>query len=218
MLTLFHTAAANEALFANLLNEIAPDIPAQHIVDDSILPDVRAAGLTDQIKQRVADTILNAIKAGSDVVLCTCSTIGGCAEDAQQLTEKTVQRVDRAMAENAVATGSRIIVAATLASTLPPTCELVLDAATKAGRKIELIEVFCASAWPKFEAGDRDGYFADIAAELRKVANQGDVVVLAQASMAGATAFCTDLPIPVLSSPRLGVEAAVNAYRLATKE
>ncbi len=218
MLTLFHTAAANEALFANILNEIAPDIPAQHIVDDSILPDVRAAGLTDQIKQRVTDTILTAINAGSEVVLCTCSTIGGCAEDVQQFTEKAVQRVDRAMAEKAVALGSRILVAATLASTLPPTCELVRDAATKAGKDIELIEVLCASAWPKFEAGDRDGYFADIVAELRNVAEQGDVVVLAQASMAGAAALCADLPMPVLSSPRLGLEAAVNAYRLATKE
>ncbi len=218
MLTLFHTAAANEAMFASLLNEIAPDIPARHIVDESILPAVRVAGLTDKIHQQVTDTVLRAIQAGSEVVLCTCSTIGGCAEDAQQFTEKTVQRVDRAMAEKAVKIGSRVIVAATLTSTLPPTCELVLDAAAKAGQTIHIVEVFCSTAWAKFEAGDRDGYFADIAAELRNVAEQGDVIVLAQASMAGAAALCADLPIPVLSSPRLGLEAAVNAYRLAKKE
>lgn len=213
MLTLFHTAAANEAMFATLLQEIAPDIPTQHIVDESILPSVRATGLTDRIHQQVTDIILRAIQGGSEVVLCTCSTIGGCAEDAQQFTEKSVQRVDRAMAGKAVNIGSRVIVAATLASTLQPTCELVQDAATKAGKSINIIEVFCSTAWSKFEVGDREGYFADIADALRKVATKGDVIVLAQASMAGATALCGDLPIPVLSSPRLGLEAAVQTYR-----
>ncbi|MBL8208630.1 MAG: hypothetical protein JNM09_30645 [Blastocatellia bacterium] len=218
MLTLFHTAATNEPLFASLLNEIAPDLPVRHLIDETILPYAREHGVNAQLQQRVSDTILGAINDGSEVVLCTCSTIGGCAEAVQPLTEKTVQRVDRAMAEKAVSIGARIIVAATLASTLPPTCELVRDAAAKAGKDVEIIEVFCASAWPKFEAGDRDGYFADIATELRNVAPNGDVVVLAQASMAGAAALCVDLPIPVLSSPRLGLEAAVNAYRQATKE
>lgn len=213
MITLFHTAAANEAMFANLLQEIAPDIPARHIVDESILPAVRATGLNDKIHQHVTDIVLRAIQEGSEVVLCTCSTIGGCAEDAQQFTEKPVQRVDRAMAEKAVNIGSRIIVAATLTSTLQPTCALIQDAATKAGKTINITELFCSTAWSKFEAGDREGYFADIATDLRKVALNGDVIVLAQASMAGAVALCADLPIPVFSSPRLGLEAAVQTYR-----
>jgi hypothetical protein len=218
MLTLFHTAASNEPLFAALLQTIAPDIPARHIVDETILPYAREHGVNAQLQQRVTDTILGAIKEGSEVVLCTCSTIGGCAEAVQAQTEKVVQRVDRTMAEKAVNIGSRVIVAATLATTLPPTCDLVRDAAAKAGKDIELIEALCASAWPKFEAGDRDGYFAEIAAALRNLASQGDVVVLAQASMAGAAALCADLPIAVLSSPQLGLEAAVNAYRQTTKE
>jgi hypothetical protein len=40
----------------------------------------------------------------------------------------------------------------------------------------------------------------------------GDVIVLAQASMAGAVALCEQVAVPILSSPRLGVEAAVQAY------
>ena len=35
------------------------------------------------------------------------------------------------------------------------------------------------------------------------------MIVLAQASMAGAAALCPDLAIPILSSPRLGLEAAL---------
>ncbi len=41
----------------------------------------------------------------------------------------------------------------------------------------------------------------------------GDVIVLAQASMAPAAQLCSDLSVPVLSSPRLGAEAAIEAYR-----
>jgi hypothetical protein len=33
--------------------------------------------------------------------------------------------------------------------------------------------------------------------------------------MAGAAALCADLPIAILSSPRLGLEAAIQIYRAA---
>jgi hypothetical protein len=121
-------------------------------------------------------------------------------------------RVDRAMAERAVELGQRIIVAAALTSTIAPTRELILDAARRSGKEVELVELLCGPAWPKFEQGDLVGYLDEIAACLRRVATDGDVIVLAQASMAGAAALCADLPIPILSSPRLGLEAAIKAY------
>jgi len=48
---------------------------------------------------------------------------------------------------------------------------------------------------------------------LREGAAGFDCIVLAQASMAGAADLLQGLPIPVLSSPRIGMEAAVTAYR-----
>ena len=76
------------------------------------------------------------------------------------------------------------------------TFELILDAAKKAGKEVKLIEVLCGKAWACFETG-----------------NQGEVIVLAQASMAGAAALCTDLPKSVLSNPSFGVATAVAAFR-----
>jgi hypothetical protein len=145
-------------------------------------------------------------------VLCTCSTIGGCAEEIGRSAGAPVLRVDRAMAERAVELGPRILVAAALASTLEPTRALLLDAAARAGKTVRIGEVLCDSAWPHFERGDHAGYFAAIAECLRGVASDADVIVLAQASMAGAAALCADLPVPILSSPRLGLEAAIRAY------
>ena len=93
------------------------------------------------------------------------------------------------------------------------TIELILDAAKKAGKEVKLIEVLCGKAWACFEAGDQDGYIDIIATQRRQVADQGEVIVLAQASMAGAAALCTDLPKSVLSSPSFGVATAVAAFR-----
>jgi hypothetical protein len=149
------------------------------------------------------------------VVLCTCSTIGGCAEELGRTADAPVLRVDRAMAERAIALGPRILVAAALASTLKPTRALLLDAAARAGKAVQLSELLCDAAWERFERGDQPGYLAAIAERLRAAAVSADAIVLAQASMAGAADLCADLPIPILSSPRLGLEAALRAYYAA---
>jgi hypothetical protein len=52
-----------------------------------------------------------------------------------------------------------------------------------------------------------------IAAGLDARAGDAQAVVLAQASMAPVAERCGGLSIPILSSPRLGVEAAAAAFR-----
>ena len=55
-----------------------------------------------------------------------------------------------------------------------------------------------------------DAYHAEIAEGLKRAAEDSDVLVLAQASMAPAAREAGDLGIPVLSSPRSGFEAAAR--------
>jgi hypothetical protein len=210
-ITFLHTAAVHVAGFEQLLAEADPGIPARHIVDEQLLEDIRAAGMTVAVRARIAERVQEAAAGDTAVVVCTCSTIGGCAEAVPL--DTPLIRVDRAMAEKAVALGSALLVVAALETTLPPTRALLLDAAERAGRVVTLREVLCPGAWPKFEAGDQAGYLRAIAEGVRTHAAGADVVVLAQASMAGAAALCADLGVPVLSSPRLGVAAAVQAYR-----
>lgn len=184
---------------------LAPDVPRRHLVEPALLADARATGLTPSLAARV-HAIVEA--AGAAVVVCTCSTIGGCVE-AVTIAGCTTMRIDRPMAEAAVRSGERIAVVATVASTLGPTRALLLDAAR---RPVVISEVLCEGAWARFEAGDNQGYLAAIAPAIVSAAADADVVVLAQASMAGAAALCT-VRVPVLSSPRLGVKAAVDLWR-----
>lgn len=211
MLTLLHTAPSNVAVFDALLKELAPDLPVKHVVDEAILREVAEAGtVTPTVVGRVDET-LSGINDGDSFVLCTCSTIGGLAEAGRP----NVLRVDRPMAEKAVSLGTRIGVAATLQSTLEPTTALIRDVAQKAGKPVEITELFLASAWPLMQHGDKDGYAREIASKLAEAcaAQTFDVIVLAQASMAVAEPVCAGLPCPVLSSPRLGVEAALARLR-----
>ena len=211
-LAFLHTSPVHVATFDRLLAEIDPSVAARHIVDESLLDEARATGtITPALEQRIAAALRDASAPDGSVVLCTCSTIGGSAEAAGVGAGRVVLRVDRPMAERAVALGDRILVAAALASTLAPTRALILDAAHAAGKEIELRDLLCEPAWAFFERGDLAGYAQAIADELRAGARDADVIVLAQASMAAAAPLCADLGIPILSSPRLGLEAALAA-------
>ena len=208
-LTLLHTAPANLATFDRLLAELAPDVEAKHVLASELLDDARVTGITSDLHARIGEAVSVAVDNGAAVVLCTCSTIGGSAEAASLPAGAAVLRVDRAMAEAAIAVGGRIGVAAALESTLAPTKELLRQVADTAGADVTLHRILCTEAWPLFEAGDRDGFLAAVADTVRAGSAGCDVVVLAQASMAGAADLLGDLPIPVLSSPRLGLEAAL---------
>jgi hypothetical protein len=147
--------------------------------------------------------------------VCTCSTIGGVAETAPVPNLVRVLRVDRPMAEQAVMSGRRILVFAALRSTFEPTVALLRQVASDASRSIEVVEVFCEDAWPAFQVGDHATYAAQIAATIEATARQTDVVVLAQASMAPAAQQLGHLGMPILSSPKLGLETALSMYRAA---
>lgn len=216
-LVMFHTAESNRALFGALVAELAPDVPVAHVVDAGALQEVCACGVvTPSLRRKVCETLLGALDRGARAVLCTCSSLGAITAVASQLTERPVLRIDRPMAEEAVARGSRIIVAATLPTTLQPTRDLILEAAREASKEVAAIDLLCDRAWARFEEGDQDGYLDEIAAQLRRNASRGDVLVIAQASMARAIDRCPELTLPMLTSPRSGLAAAIRAYREAS--
>ncbi len=211
-LVYFHTAGVLEEVFKALTREYDAAVEIGHIVDADVLADLKARGQVDEdIAMRIRGRIQEAIDSGADLVVCTCSSVGGPAEAMDGAYGVPVQRIDRAMADQAVAEGSNIVLAATLQSTVEPTRELLESSAKRAGKRIDIREVLILEAWPKFEAEDKDGFWQDIAEVLRKETADADAVVLAQASMAGAAELLMDFPVPVLSSPRLGVERALRS-------
>lgn len=216
-LAFLHTAAVHVPTFAALLQAQAPGAQAHHAVDESLLADARRLGSTDPgVRQRVQAAMHAAAAGGARQVVCTCSTVGALAEAMDTGGAFEAARIDRAMADRAVRQGPRVLMVAALESTLAPTQALLEDSAARLQRPVRVAPLWVDGAWARFEQGDRAGYLACVAEAVRRHAGDADVVVLAQASMADAAALLQDLALDVLSSPALGVAAAVARWRAST--
>jgi len=209
---LIHTVDGNIKVFDDLVQEIAPGLPAEHRVDESLLKDTIAAGeLTDAVRQRFREQAEAARAAGADVIMLTCSSVGPSADGLGEELGVTVLRVDEAMAERAVKLGPRVGVAATLPTTLGPTADLIRRAAAKLGRPVEVTTRLAEGAFQVLQSGDGAHHDALVNAALQELGASVDVIVLAQASMARAVGGASTLrvgerEVPILTSPRLGVE------------
>ncbi|MGW7265982.1 aspartate/glutamate racemase family protein [Streptomyces sp. NPDC054842] len=207
-LALLHTSPAHIPVFDALRDESHPELRLRHFVAEDLLSRARVGG-PDAVAADVRAALDRAVAEGAGAVLCTCSTIGAVAEAAGA--GVPVLRVDRPMAAAAVAAGPRVVVLATVASTLAPTVALVEEEARRAGRPAEVRTLLVDGAFARFEAGDTDGC-ARLVAEAADAVTDADVIVLAQASMAPAR-HLTTTAVPVLASPGPGLAAGADALR-----
>jgi Asp/Glu/hydantoin racemase len=208
-LGLLHTSATLVPVFDALVKAKLANVDVFNLVDDSLIKDVIAHGrLRPQTARRVAQHVAAAEDAGADFIMVTCSSIGPAVETAAKLAGVPVLRVDRPLAERAVATGQRIGVIATLATTLEPTADLIERCAVAAGAKIQLIARLCDGAFDALMSGDAARHDEMVAAALAELADEVDVIALAQASMARVVeSLCeADRRVPILASPPLAVD------------
>lgn len=206
---LVHTSATLVPVFQQLCNQYLPNVQVFNIVDDSLIKNVIKCGeLTPDTARRVVNYAASAEQAGADFILFTCSSIGAAVETAASLTKVPVLRVDQPMADKAVQIGNRIGVIATLPTTLAPTTDLVKRRAAVAGKEVQVVSKLCEGAFDALMSGDAAKHDATVAAALKELSAQVDVVVLAQASMARVvdTLDAADKKVPILASPRIAME------------
>lgn len=204
-----HTADIHVARFDALVRERNAQVATLHQVDAALLAEARGGGPTWDVQVGVFQHLGHLRDSGADVVVCTCSTLGAVAERHEVSLGIPVLRVDRPMARLAVLYGPRVGVIAALASTLQPTGELLHEEARRVGAELTVHPRLVESAWTAFESGDTDHYLSAVADAARAVAEDVDVIVLAQASMAEATGRLDGLGVPVLSSPSVAVDQAL---------
>lgn len=209
-----HTSPVHVATFSSLVASAPWAVSATHIVDEQLLALARSIGPAHRsVVEGVAVAVARLVDAGADVIVCTCSTIGGTAESAEGA-HVPVLRVDRPMAAAAVGSGNRIAVVAALGSTLAPTAELLREESVRVGRAPVITLMPCLSAWDRWESGELDGYHRAIADHVTSLDESFDVVVLAQASMLGALTLIQERPgRVVLASPSSAVSAALTFVR-----
>lgn len=203
-LGLIHTSATLVPVFQQLCKDLLPGINIFNIVDDSLIKDVITRGeLTEKTAGRVVKYVTSAEEAGADFILVTCSSIGAAVETAARLTKVPVLRVDQPMADLAVRSGKKIGVVATLPTTLAPTTDLVKRRAALMNKEIKLISKLCEGAFEALMSGDAATHDVMVAAALKELSKEVDVILLAQASMARVvdTLAEEDKRVPIIASP-----------------
>lgn len=208
-LGLIHTSATLVPIFQDLCKQYLPGVQVFNIVDDSLIKNVIRNGcLTPDTGRRVVDYVGSAEAAGADYIMVTCSSIGAAVEASAPLTKVPVLRVDQPMADKAIQLGSTIGVIATLPTTLEPTTDLVKRRAAAAGKEVKIISRLCEGAFDALMSGDAAKHDAMVAAALKDLSKQVDVIVLAQASMARVVDNLdpADKQVPILASPTIAVQ------------
>ena len=198
----------NREVKAQLGEEV--EIYAQQ--DPSILADVRAAGyVTAPPAARLVTMFMNAVSEGCEAILNVCSSVGEVADAAQDMARYTgvpIVRIDEEMCREAVRKGLRVGVMATLKTTLEPTCGTVKRVAREAGKHVEIVECLVDGAFGL----NQEEFRARMAECAGTIADQVDVIVIAQGSMAYCEEYIANMYGKiVLSSPRFGAAALKKA-------
>ena len=211
-----HTAMALVEPLTKVFREVMPEVKLNHIADDSLIQEVIANNaVTPAVRRRLLAYYQGAADAGADVVFNTCSSVGDIADLGNSICPIPIFRIDYPMAAKAVAMADKIGVVSTLPTTLDPTCRLLLRCAKEAGREVTLVEALADGAFQAGQSGDGETHDRLIAEAARRIADEVDVFVLAQGSMARMEERLAQLTgKPVLSSPVLGVKGLRKFLKL----
>jgi glutamate racemase len=203
-----HTAPGLCAVVDAELRSAALPLEPVHLVDEGLLRLAVRSGTTEELVDRLATQCRYLVASGATAVLVSCSSLGTAVTRLRPSVRFRIFRIDEPMAKQAVATGERIGVAATIVSTLTPTVELIEATAALSGKEVSITPRLCEGAFEALREGRTDVHDRHVGEALDELAAGCDVIVLAQASMrrvleirGGTTAG----GVQVLSSPSSGV-------------
>ncbi len=207
-LVIIHTGPVTVQPLNALAPDLLPGVRVVNLVDDSLLKDTMAAGMvTPAVTRRLTQYMMIAQDMGADLILNACSSVREAADVGAKLVSVPVTKIDTAMARHAVGSASRIGVAATVQTTLDPTVRLIEQTARDSGKSVTVTRQLCEGAFAALLAGNGAGHDEIVSRNLIELAQHVDLIVLAQVSMGRvADSLGDQVSVPVLTSPRLGME------------
>lgn len=178
----------------------------------SVFEEIRATGyVTAAPAAQLITTYMNAVEAGADAILSICSTVADIAYSMQDVTKYIgvpIVMINEEMCREAVRKGQRIAVMATFPTAIMPTKSTLLRVAREMGCSVEVTEVLIKDGFGL----DQEQFKALMAAKAGEVADQTDVFLFAQGSMAYCETYIAEMyRKTVLSNPRFGAKALKDA-------
>jgi hypothetical protein len=205
-IALIHASEASMAPAVAAFNDEFPGAELWHLLDNRLVSDAdRAGGLTPGLHARMSTLIQYAVDGGADAVQLSCSMYGPVARDAARRQSVVVLASDQAMFDQVVALWPRQVgVLASLASAGRDSAERLAAWLEAAGHSSEIVTRVVDGAAAAASAGDLDELGRLMAADAVGLADDVDVLVLAQYSLAPALDRVADaVQVPVLSAPHL---------------
>lgn len=197
----------------NMVHEMDRNIHVINFVNDGILPAAARNNndLCPKAFEQLMHMLMAAQLAGADAVLVTCSSISEFVDYVQPFASIPVFKIDEPMFLAALERGSKIGIAATVATTLKPSLRQIQALADRTGKQITLSHCLVEAAYEAFLRGETDLHDQLVQSAIMELCDANDVVCLAQASMLSVVAkMSPEYQSKILSSPRLGVARAVN--------
>lgn len=213
-LAMLHTVSALAERFKAMLRDTLGDkVDTFHMVDESLLQDVMRHGHGPNITRRIVSFAQRAEDAGADLIVFTCSSTSPGIDVARQTVGVPILKIDDPMAAKAVQLGKRVGVVCTANSTVGPSMDIVRTHAREQERNVEVEGLLVEGAFKALSSGDREEHDRLVREAAVALAKRSDVIVLAQASMAHLDEpIAAAAKVPVLSSPRLCVEAVAARF------
>lgn len=193
-----------------------PAVRVLNLLDEALLKEAeRLGGISPALVRRMTSLVAMHEAAGAELVLFSCTAYSSFVDQVQAQAGIPVLPIDDAMLERALQIGRRLGVLATIAAGLEQQRQSIARVAAATGREFEIEPVLRPDAFAALNGGDAATHDRILLEELAKLAREVDVVILAQASMAGLMpSVPADTPVPVLASPGLAVEKVKELLRL----
>ncbi|MGH7946793.1 MAG: aspartate/glutamate racemase family protein [Opitutaceae bacterium] len=162
-----------------------PDVRAINLMDDSLLAEsLEHGGPTPAVVRRMEHYVQAAVLTGADVIMSSCTTMGIAIEHARAHCLVPLFNIDEPMAAEAVRMGTRLGILATVPTSAPATRRLLEREARDLGKTVQIETVINEPAFAALLAGNRAEHDRLVHAEMDRLAQRVDVIVLGQISLA----------------------------------
>lgn len=211
-LVIIHTSPVSLNELKRLASIYLENVEVVNLMDDSMLHEVQINhGITLSLRERMCKYVKIAEELNADIIMNQCSSVGNAFDIARTYTQIKTLRMDEAMCEKAVLMGERIGVIASVASTLKPSCSLLLKKAAEFNKQIFVKEYLVEGALDiLMKENNVEKHNQLCLATIYKAMHENDLIVLAQGSMTVLLPYLHDICVPVLSSPELAMKKVAN--------
>lgn len=210
------TPELKEDMEREVREQLGNDVEVMIYEVPTVFEEIKETGyVTAHPAAKLIGTYMEAIEAGADAVLSICSTVADIAYSTQDVAKYMgvpIVMINDEMCREAVRKGQRIAIMATFPTAIAPTKRTIERVAREMGKQVDVVEVLLDGAFGL----DQEQFKTLMAARAGEVANQVDVILFAQGSMAYCEKYIAEMyHKTVLSNPYFGAKALKDA--LVTK-